>query len=326
MRLIQAETAGRTHKLPMVNLRKELGRLKYLLLEDLPYRGISKRVPDMRKALWDKVPRLPALPVMNNNDVELHMLCGTRDTAMGIFASWSLLRFLDRRGMLYVHSDGSLTEDDIERWSAVTPGLVVVTKEDADRRVAKALKGTTIHLYRWRCGDGMSAQVVDAHFFGDAPKIVSFDSDVLAFHSPDAFISSVLSSAMEFMWCQDILDAYSAPRQVFHDVFGIEMPNRFNGGFMVTPRFSMDTFQEVDEIMETMKLDGRIDIDHYWSAQTYYAILAARRGLKNKMPTTYDTHKGKTRQNAVVRHYVGNPQIRFRYLTEGIPRLLRQIE
>ncbi|MDA0349738.1 MAG: hypothetical protein O3C43_21930 [Verrucomicrobia bacterium] len=309
----------------MINLRKELGRLKYLLLEDLPYRGFAKRVPDMRKALWDKVPILPALPQSKGNDVELHMLCGHRDTAMGIFASWSLLRFLEETGKLYVHSDGSLTDDDIEKWSAVIPDLVVVSKEEADRRVTEVLEGTTQHLYRWRCNYGMSAQVVDAHFFGEAQKIVSFDSDVLAFHSPDAFISSVLSSTMEYMWCQDFQDAYSAPRQMFQDVFGIEMPNRFNGGFMVTPRFSLETFQEVDEIMETMRLDGRIDMDHYWSAQTYYAILAARRGLTKMMPPTYDTHKGRTRRSAVVRHYVGVDQIRFRYFTEGIPRLLKQI-
>ena len=309
----------------MINFRKELGRLKYLLLEDLPYRGVAARVPEMRKALWESVPRLPALPEAKNHDVELHMLCGNRDTAMGIFASWSLLRFLNGKGRLYVHSDGTLTADDIESWSAVTPGLVVVTKEEADQRVAEVLKGKTRHLYRWRCDYGMSAQVVDAHFFGDAQKIVSFDSDVLAFHCPDSFIASVRSKAMEFTWCQDFQDAYSAPPQVINDVFKIEVPERYNGGFMVTPRFSEETFQELDEIMETMEQDGRMDIDHYWSAQTYYAILAARRGRTNMMPSNYTTHKGRTRRSAPVRHYVGVDQIRFRYFTEGIPRLLRQI-
>jgi hypothetical protein len=214
---------------------------------------------------------------------------------------------------------------EIEKWSSVTPGLVVVSREEADRRVAEVLKGTTRHLYRWRCEYGMSAQVVDAHFFGEAPKIVSFDSDVLAFHRPDSFINSVLSDTMEFTWCKDFQNAYSGPCPLINEVFGIELPEKLNGGFMVTPRFSEETFKEVDEIMESMRRDGRIDMDHYWSAQTYYAILAARRGLTNMMPSGYNTHTGRTRRNAAVRHYIGVDQIRYRYFTEGVPRLLRQI-
>ena len=94
---------------------------------------------------------------------------------------------------------------------------------------------------------------------------------------------------------------------------------------MVAPRFTEDTFQEVDEMMVTLEQDGRIDINQYWAAQSYYAILAGRRGHLKMMPYEYNTHKGRTRRNAVIRHYVGSPQIRYRYFTQGIPRLLKQI-
>ncbi|MDG2169327.1 MAG: hypothetical protein P8L44_15525, partial [Opitutales bacterium] len=309
----------------MINLRKELGRLKYLLLEDLPYRKIAARVPKMREALWSDVPKLTPLPEPRVHEIELHMYCGHRDAVMGIFASWSLLRFLEGKGMLYVHSDGSLTEGDIQRWSAVIPGLVAVSKEEADQRVAKVLKDSFKYLYEWRCTHGMSVQLIDAHLFGNSPKIISFDSDVLAFDNPEAFISSVLSNVNDYTWCKDVMDAYSAPRQLIKELFGVEMPMRFNGGCLATPRLDIDTFTEVDEIIGIMKQDGRIDTNHYWSTQTYYAILAARHGTINMMPSNYDTHKGRTRQNSTIRHYVGSDQIRFRFFTEGVPCLLQQI-
>jgi hypothetical protein len=304
---------------------QNLGRVKYWLLEDLPSRRQNAKVPYYRQELWKHVEKLPSVPKASSSNIEVHMLCGHRDAAMGVFSSWSLLRFLNGEGTLYIHSDGTITEEDIFRWNTVIPGIILISKEEADQRVAIELKNSTKYLYNWRCNYGMSAQVVDYHLFGETSKIISMDSDVLIFNPPDEFITFAQLPDMNFIWCEDFQNAYVSHLDYFRELFNIVMPFRFNAGMMITPRFSQATFQEIDEIMHTMEQDGRVGILQYWAAQTYFAILAARSENKISMPKSYEVHKGRTRPNSILRHYVGIPQIRYRYFTEGIPLLLNQL-
>ena len=75
----------------MANLRKKLGAIKCVVLDQWPYRGKVKSIPKVREQYRPLLELLPPLPPFRENRYELHMLCGHRDTDMGIWASWSIM-------------------------------------------------------------------------------------------------------------------------------------------------------------------------------------------------------------------------------------------
>jgi hypothetical protein len=255
------------------------------------------------------------------------MLCGHRDADMGIWASWSIMRFLNGLARLYVHSDGTLTQEDELFWRGTVGNLelVVINRQESDSRVAHALASRAARLYAWRCLNWASAQLVDVHFFGDAPTMLVLDSDVLTFSYPQEVVDALAARNHRFVWCMDICDAYSATPAVLHDVTGVHVPHRLCAGFLVTPRLSVEDFLMLDQQIKKIEEDPRIQVGHFWSCQTYYALIASEFPGSGAFSKAYSISDGKTRPEQVVRHYVGVPKIRFRYFSEGLARIAEQL-
>ena len=306
----------------MSQLKKTLGKWKCKLFDEWPYLRRVKQMPEVRRRLVAKLDGIPTIYSPNPIKYEIHMLCGHRDYDMGIWASWSLMRFMDGAGKLYVHSDGSLTEEDIKMWKKVIDSLVVIPRDEADAKVASEYREDTKHLYDWRCNYGTSPQLVDSHLYGEAPGIIVMDSDVLVFSKPKELLDSAVESEVKFVWCHDVRNAYSTTPELMKEVTGITLPDRFNCGMLVTPRLTRENHLKLDEIMEQIHQDGRIDLRRYWACQTYYALLSTDVPGSKALPKSYATTMGATAKDAVLRHYVGAPSIRFRYFTEGVPRVL----
>lgn len=303
------------------NLRRIAGRWKCRLVDELPYARKVEQMPAIREALRGELSKLPPVPAPNKPVYEIHMLCGHRDCDMGIWASWSLMRFLEDKAKLIVHSDGTLTPEDISEWSGVIHGAEVVARPVADAEILRQV-GHTRHLHRWRSGYKTSPQLIDAHFFGETPVMLVMDSDVLVFSRPTELIEAM--ERREFVWCNDLRDAYSTTPELMKEVTGIQLPSRFNCGMLVTPRLTLADFEKLDAIMETIHQDGRIDIMRYWACQTYYALLSTFAPGSHVLPETYTTTAGRTGADCVVRHFVGIARVRYRYFTEGVTRLLGQ--
>ena len=298
-----------------------------MILDQWPYRRRIKSIPNLREQYRPLLAELPPLPQFQESRFELHMLCGHRDADMGIWASWSLMRFLDGRARLYVHSDGTLTKEDESFWGQIIGegGLVVVHRKESDSKVEDALASTAAYLYPWRCSNWASAQLVDVHFFGDAQQLLILDSDVLTFSRPQEVVDSLSAPNPTFAWCRDLRDAYSASPEVLHDITGIQVPRRLCAGFLVTPRLSVEDFLMLDNEMKTLDEDPRILLGHFWSCQTYYALIASKCPQSQEFPKGYSITDGKTTQQQVLRHYVGIPKVRFRYFSEGLVRITEQL-
>lgn len=308
---------------PIKLLRKKLGPVKRVVLDEWPYQGRMKRIPEIRSGFRPLLDKLEPLPPFRENLYEIHMLCGKRDLDMGIWASWSIMRFLDGCAKLYVHSDGSLTAEDESIWRKIIGEIVVVNRHESDRTVEAALGSTTKHLYKWRCGNWASAQLVDVHFFGEAPTLLIMDSDVLTFSTPKEVVDALTSPNPRFAWCRDLRNAYSATPEILAEVTGRNLPPRLCAGFLVSPRLKPADFLELDRQMELIDQDPRVEINHYWSCQTYYAMIAAGFDGSQPLSDLYSNTDGKTGAGQVLRHYVGIPKVRFRYFTEGLPRVIR---
>jgi hypothetical protein len=305
-------------------IRKKLGSIKCKVLDEWPYRGRMRAIPEIRDGYRPLVEKLPPLPPFSENVYELHMLCGHRDVDMGIWASWSIMRFLDGQARLYVHSDGTLTKEDEVFWKRIIGEVIVIDRAESDRTVEASLASTTKHLYPWRCSNWASAQLVDVHYFGDAPSLLIMDSDVLTFSKPEAVVAALKSPVPKFSWCLDLRDAYSASPEVLKEVTGVDIPRRLCAGFLVTPRLGLDDFLQLDEDMKKIDTDPRISVGHFWSCQTYYALVAGRKPGSEPFPESYSNISGNTDAGRTLRHFVGIPKVRFRYYTEGLPRLVKQ--
>jgi len=304
------------------SLRRFLGRLKCSIVDEIPYRAAHRSIPDHRVKFKKFLALLPPVPPPSEVAFEIHMLCGHRDCDMGIWASWSLMRFLDGRSKLFVHCDGSLTESDVAEWSRVINGVQVVSRQSADLMVRERI-GHTRHLYSWRCSYPTSPQLVDSHLFGDNSVILLMDSDVIVFEKPRSLIEAVAMHG--FTWCSDIRDSYSASPSVIERAVGIKIPSRFNSGLLVSPRFTQDNLMRLDSLLDQIHQSGLIDLNRYWACQTYYAIMSTFWNHANKLPQTYETTMGRTSRDATLRHYVGVPRVRYRYYTEGVSRLVAQL-
>jgi hypothetical protein len=150
-------------------IRKRLGRVKCLLIDELPYRNATQSIAGIREEYRQLLARIPPVSGGGGEDVEVHMLCGTGGADMGMWASWSLMRYFPA-GTLILHSDGSLTADDLQPWRRLIPNLVHVTKEEGDRMSQERLEGRHPALAAWRPGNPYSIKAIDSHLSRNQPS------------------------------------------------------------------------------------------------------------------------------------------------------------
>jgi len=306
-------------------IKKTLGGYKYRFLEVAPYQGKLKRSIAERKRLSSKIKELPPIEVPNNPLSEVHMLCCSRDIDMGIWSSWSFLKNTGGDFDLWVHSDGSIKEEEKELWKSVIPFTKFTDKPDRDNQVKQMLEMDFPELYDWRNRNWASAQLVDFHLFGNSRNFIIMDSDVLTFSKPEELVQAAVSEEINFAWCRDTLDAYSGRREVLEKVLKHPMPERLCAGLMSTMRFAKTEFSLINDTIRKIIESTELDHNHYWSCQTYYAAVAEKRGKYKILSSTYNTTKSRTKKNQPIRHYVGIPKVRYRYVSEGLPKVFAQI-
>jgi len=248
------------------------------------------------------------------------MVCGAATVDMGIWSSWSLLRFMVNADFV-IHSDGTLSEVHIARWKRVIPWMKVVTQD------ASALsEGFSIRyprLSKWRRQHACNAQVIDYHLATSLDAVIGIDSDVLFFRDPIELRSIGRTVDTEMWTMRDLGYAYAAPLHVIEAGVGVPVPPLVNGGCYSARRISAADLELLERVLDTWTDEMKAA---YWAAQTLLAVVAARR--KSRMlPVSYDIYVGSTRPDSVARHYVNAPHtpIRSRFFTEGVARLVREI-
>ena len=145
-------------------IRKKLGYAKYVCLDgghrEVRYRWRLDRL-DRSAARWiDSLVgsrSLARVETPTNSEIELHILCGHKQVTMALWSLWSLLRWAEGRISLFVHSDGSLTQDDASRFREYFANVRLVTPEEGREFVERRLAGDQYHLLR---------SFHEGHFFG----------------------------------------------------------------------------------------------------------------------------------------------------------------
>ena len=303
-------------------LRTQLGLLKWNLTEVWPADLRVAKAARLRQS-WDKW--LESLPPVDASasaglDLEVHMLCGEKTSDMGMWSSWSLMRFIPQ-AMFYLHSDGTLSDRTIGRWQRILPRMVVVGLDEANALVQSAWGGRFPHLKRWRERSLIAVQNIDYSLCGTRRYILSMDSDVLCFKPPHEIIAAVESSKSQIRWMHDSMYAYHVPEDEFRKRYGDRLPLRVNGGFWVSERFSEPVFQAMEQELAGWR--GVWASDSWWMPQTLLAVACGVIGGKPLDSHRYMMGFGGHSNEYVARHYTGPKFFRPRFFTEGIRAALR---
>ena len=209
------------------------------------------------------------------------MLCGEAQVDMGMWASWSVLRFLPGAAFI-LHSDGTITEESLSVWRRVVPQLECVACRDVEERMNAALSGLP-HLSAWRKQHAIARQAIDYFLCGRKAYVLGLDSDVLCFKTPEAIINAIRNGNPGALWLKDGIYAYSMPEPEFTKRYGHDA-TRVNGGFWLAPRFSMAHMEGMDHDLSEWEPGWR---DSYWSPQTLLAAAFSRAGGSVLDPARY---------------------------------------
>ncbi len=78
-------------------------------------------------------------------------------------------------------------------------------------------------------------------------------------------------------------------------------------------------------MVHLLEKDGCVNINHFWSAQTYYAIVAASIDGSKALPDSYKVNLCDVNESTIARHYVGIPRVRPQFFLEGIVKPMKDL-
>ena len=280
------------------------------------------RADRLRPVFAGMLDGLPPLQQRPTDACSAHMLCGSKTADMGVWASYSVLRFMpDVR--LFVHSDGSLSDDQQRRWARAVPGTTFLPMADMDARVTAAWAGRFDALLDWRRAKVIHTKWVDANVASPCRKTLLLDSDVLCFRDPVELRRACQDGGRSLAWNADVRECYSMDSAAMTAAVGCRVPPAFNSGCAVVPKLADDDLAWVQEAMAKLVAAG-VDLTHWWIEQTVLALLAGRLGGA-PLPPTYAVQFFRTPPGKVLRHYVGSKYIRERFFSEGVPLVARSL-
>lgn len=307
--------------------KKRLARLRDALIHGPRDRRLAAQAARLRADWIDAAARrLPPLrEAPPAPQIEVHSFSGEDQAVMGLFASWSLMRFLPEARFV-LHSDGSLTSGTIAVWTAMLPGMRVIDPAAGAAAMAEQLADMP-HVRRWCREYHFGPKLGSVHCLAEAPRIVEMDTDVLILSDPVALRAACGAPAQGMTWNLGHQYAYPYPEPLLAEVLGDligPLPDRLNGGFLLAPRNGPADWALLEEILARLWADPRTDPLRYWMQQTLVACLASRMpaGAARPLPAGYDIYMGPTRPGTVARHFVGTPGVRPRFYTEGVLQLI----
>jgi hypothetical protein len=230
--------------------------------------------------------------VCHSPATELHLLCYRNDYLAAIWALKSFHHFAGIGIPLVIHIQGEATRRMIRRLTKHFPGARVITQAEADRIVIPELekRGLT-RLLAARAANHYTLKLTDFLLLGEAPNLLTIDSDVLFFRHPEAF----LKPTGKHLFQRDPQSTY-----VPHSALGIEIAPCINVGMMHFRRDSVSLERCNGYLAAFPKLDG-------WLEQTLYALHAGEMGNAEYLPEEYliSLARGLDYSKLVARHYAG---------------------
>lgn len=245
---------------------------------------------------------------------EIHSLVCKAHLKLYLFAIKSFVRY-ENRVKVVVHSDGTLSDDDVTLLRRHIEGVLVIRKEEADDQVEVLLRNHP-HCLRYRKAFVNARQLFDFSLMCDSSKLIGLDSDVLFLRDPISLRQ----------WIQDgeaILYGYES------DPWGADRIKKELGDISFVPNVNIGLLCYFKDVLELDLVEdclARLTSFDWWTGQMLLPVLLARnkRRVMALDPTAYTCEK-QGDPNMTFKHYCISYGIRREYIFDML-RLTRQMQ
>jgi hypothetical protein len=253
---------------------------------------------------------------LSDGRCEIHALTSRQDWLNLVWALKSFYAGSGRKYGLCIHDDGSLEATARKQLMKHFPDARLIDRPTADRDVLTSLERFP-RSRTFRETNPLAPKLFDCRHYLRSDRMLLLDSDVLFFEEPEVLLRRIEDPA----YCknsvnEDIASGYTVDPAAAGARFGMNVPERFNAGFGVIHRDSL----QLEWIEEFLDFPGILG--HFWRVeQTLYALCSARFGVE-LLPAEYRVSLDRGTQGCVAKHYVG--PVRHLMYGEGIRRLVRE--
>ena len=227
---------------------------------------------------WQTYSRIRKTPPVSSGrepgDTELHLLCYRNDYLAALWTLKTFYHFAPASLPLVIHIQGKATSRMMARLKDHLPNARIIPQAEADSAVVPRLRqmGLT-RLLQARDANHYTLKLTDFLLLGEAPTLLTLDSDILFFKEPRAF----LAPSKQHMFQRDPESTYVLDSTTAKSKFNIDLVPCLNVGMMHFRRDSISLERWNDYLSAFQKLDG-------WLEQTLYALHASERGNAGYLP------------------------------------------
>lgn len=260
----------------------------------------------------------PPVGRLDDDSAEIHVLTSQTDWINLVWTLKSFYAESSRRFLLSIHGDPTLPDDAARQLRNHFPEARVITSSEADDAVLPTLREHP-NCYAFRSRNALARKIFDFRHFLRGQRIALFDSDLLFFSAPAAWLAHLERRAAKVnVFNGDVSTAYAVPLEKLHEHFG-EVIGDVNSGFGIVYPESL----RLDWLEEFLSIPGMLG-GHFWRIeQTLFALCSARFGVV-LLPEDYRVYLEPGLDGRPFRHYVG--AVRHLMYSEGMralaPRLL----
>jgi hypothetical protein len=272
---------------------------------------------------------LDAPPIAaREGDVEVHMLLHHQRIMEGIWALYSFAHFAQVPCQIFVHSDGSLTNADVARIDKVLPGVHVISRQEADERVACRLRERGLwQSLRFRDSLIFALKLFDPFLFGDRSTFFLLDSDVLFFRRPNELLDDLdedsSGSGRPSLYSPDNGIRYCLDPETLRALLGKDCIPLFNPGVVRTNRSVLD-LERIEHYLQRHEFWGAGSRPHYYAELTLWAMLLAVAGAR-QLPPSYAITPPLDGPIPATGHFCGGGYPATWFYSRGLPRLASQL-
>ncbi|MBM9594007.1 hypothetical protein [Roseitranquillus sediminis] len=267
-----------------------------------------------RDVVRPRILRTPPFSGTTDEAAEVHVLTSEKDWINTIWALRSFYAQVPRRYALAIHGDASLPAEAVEAFRRQFPDARVIEQRDVRDEVLDGLAAypRCRHL---RETNTLAIKSFDFIHTLRSERMILFDSDLLFFARPDAFLAYLQDEGRRVnTFNRDVGTAYAVDIETIRAA-GFAIEPEVNSGFGVVHRDSM----RLDWMEEFLSEIPGLTEGHFWRIeQTLFALCASRFGVE-LLPEDYRVFLEGRVEDRPYRHYVG--AVRDRMYTEGMRKL-----
>jgi hypothetical protein len=277
--------------------------------------GHGVRVAWYRDVVRPRILKTPPVENTTDKQCEIHVLTSERDWLDLVWALKSFYFSCGRHYALCIHEDGSLKQFGLESLRRHFPAARIILRAEADAKLAKVLRAFPRSL-EFRNTNLLAPKVFDFIAFLESDRMALFDSDILFFAAPTAYLQRAEDSNYgRNTFNADCGHGYTVEPETVRELIGHELLPFINTGFGLVHRNSVN-WQWTEEFLA---LPGLLT-GHFWRIeQTLLALCSSRFGIE-LLPDEYTLRLEPGIGSRPFRHYVG--RIRHLMYGEGIARLI----